>query len=486
MVKQRLQARAVFLACPDEHLRETFYWDGTAPVPDGILHRFKERVTGSIHAHERLRTLELHGEVLDFAGSRIGIVGAVYDRGAAPPTPDEVRGWLHLFAEEVDGYIGGVVQERRKQRLMMAVSAALKHPVLEDGIYAALTELKSAIRYSAFLLAYLEEHDEAPGQRAVRIVADGNAEVRNLPSETLAKVLFKRPRARPTPALYRLLRSLGISTFVHEQLITGFRDETVLGEIIVSSEERAFSTFELDVVRLFRGLLRLRLIDFKRERRSLVRSFSPIHARRLLSHPNYAKRFLAPRQRTTAIMFADLDDFTGMSERELVRPDAVLKLVDRWSVGVRRIVHEYGGVLDKIIGDCALALFGPPFFADDHGSEAEAVRDYCARALETAIAVRDYTKTLKARGGRELRAGIGLNVAPLAVGMMEVGDTYTGYGRGMNEAARLQDLADGDQILVSEGFYRRVAERREWRFSNLRKKGVAGVKAPLPYRELIS
>lgn len=484
VLRKHLRARLVFLACPDDRLKDAFYWDGSPVdgVKDEVLTRFRDDVSRDGTGILTLERFTLQGVALDFAGERLGIVGAVID-SSTDGDRARVLTDLGLFSEQVDGYIGGLAADRRKSRLLTRLSSALKHPVLETGIRAAMAELHAAIGYSAFLLVYVEQEED---REAVRILSDGVA-MRAAPSpERLAKVLFGAGRREgSTPALYRFLRTLGISTFVHEQLITGIRDETILGSVIVSCADRELSTFDKDVLRIFAGLLRLRLVDFNRERRGLLRAFAPPHASRLLSSADYFRKYLRPRKRTTAVIFADIDNFTEISEQRLVKPELVLELVERWATGCREIVHEHLGVLDKVIGDCVLALFGPPFFGEDYASDAAATRDSCARAIRAAIAIRDYTETLRIPGGGRLAAGIGLNVAPLAVGMMGVGENYTGYGRGMNEAARLQDLAGGGEILVSETFARRLGKLHGIRFGPLMRRGVQGVKKALPYRMLV-
>lgn len=475
-LRDELSAPGAFLTCLDEGLRSVTYRDGaTTGLSPRALGRFAARVTLEGSGRERAGRRVLLARALDFAGRKVGVVGAL----VASPEPPEAERRLEEFAEHVDGYVGTLLGERHKQRLLEKLARALQHPVLEAGVRAALAELRAVVDYTSLLLAYVEEA-EAAGPPTLRIISDGATELALIPEERLVRLL--QSRARGT-AIARLLDRLRIRHFVHEPLLSGLQERVLLGDLVVS-KEGGFSTFEADVVRVFQGLVRLRLIDFNRERRGLLRSFSPAHAHRLLSTEGYARRYLTPRRRTVAVMFADLDGFTSISERPDMRPEVLLDVIDRWASGARDLVHAHGGVLDKVIGDCVLAIFGPPFFNEDFADDEEAVAHHCRRALEAAVAVRAFTEGLKVPGVR-LRTGTGLNVATLAVGMMSVGDSYTGYGRGMNETARLQDLADGGVILVSEQFRRRLGAADGRRFGPLRHQRVSGIGKPLPFRQLL-
>ena len=76
---------------------------------------------------------------------------------------------------------------------------------------------------------------------------------------------------------------------------------------------------------------------------------------------------------------------------------------------------QHGGVFDKMVGDCVIALFGPPFYDETPGERL-------ARAIQCAIDVRAMTNELpkraRIRALRETgsRVSTGVNLAPLFVG----------------------------------------------------------------------
>ena len=85
------------------------------------------------------------------------------------------------------------------------------------------------------------------------------------------------------------------------------------------------------------------------------------------------------------ILFADINGFTRICEQVLERPERIGRFVDDWSEEAVRILHRHGGVFDKMVGDCVIGLFGPPFFKDDGTACAGA-------ALKAAIEIQRFTR----------------------------------------------------------------------------------------------
>src|SRR5262249_29289503 len=71
-------------------------------------------------------------------------------------------------------------------------------------------------------------------------------------------------------------------------------------------------------------------------------------------------------RRPVPVLFADLTDYTRMSQR--LDPEDVHALLGRFYEAVDEIVESFGGSIDKHIGDSVMAVFGAPIA---HGDEAE-------------------------------------------------------------------------------------------------------------------
>lgn len=141
-------------------------------------------------------------------------------------------------------------------------------------------------------------------------------------------------------------------------------------------------------------------------------------------------------RRVVTVLFADLVGFTGFSEHR--DPEEVKALVDR---GFERLVGdiaEFGGRVDKIVGDAIVALFGAPVAHEDDAERA--VR----AALRMQETIASYSDELSA----DIRLRIGINTGEVLTGAMRSGGDYTAMGDVVNTASRLQTSADPGSVVV--------------------------------------
>jgi adenylate cyclase len=161
---------------------------------------------------------------------------------------------------------------------------------------------------------------------------------------------------------------------------------------------------------------------------------------------------LGGEEREVTIMFCDLRDFTGMSEKMV--PADILNLLNRYLDRMSTVIEKHGGVIDKYIGDAIMALFGAP--VADPGAAAKAI----AAAREMAQALNIFNRELIAEGRPALAFGIGINTARVVAGNMgsKTRLNYTVIGDGVNLASRLEALtkepAYDTPIIVSEATFR--------------------------------
>ncbi|MBN94098.1 MAG: adenylate cyclase [Deltaproteobacteria bacterium] len=148
--------------------------------------------------------------------------------------------------------------------------------------------------------------------------------------------------------------------------------------------------------------------------------------------------------RDVAVMFTDIRGFTRMSE-SMAASDVTRMLNEYFEVMVE-ILFQWGGTLDKYIGDAMMALFGVPR-ADDGGT-LRAVR--CALAMQGGL--RSLNRTREARGDEPLGIGIGINFGEVIWGPMGSRQTtdYTVVGDVVNTASRLCSLSPAGDVIISE------------------------------------
>ena len=155
-----------------------------------------------------------------------------------------------------------------------------------------------------------------------------------------------------------------------------------------------------------------------------------------------AERIQAGEERKlVTLLFADVTGSTSLGEH--LDPEQFREVMSGFFTAMRREIEAEGGTVEKFIGDAVMAAFGVPVAHEDDPS----------RALRAGLRMRDALARLNDRFQREhglsLAMRIGVNTGEV------VAQTAPTPGEGMvsgdatNVAARLEQLAEPGQILVS-------------------------------------
>jgi class 3 adenylate cyclase len=109
-------------------------------------------------------------------------------------------------------------------------------------------------------------------------------------------------------------------------------------------------------------------------------------------------------------------------------------------------VHRHEGTVNQVMGDGIMALFGAPLAHEDHAVRA------CYAALRIQETVRDYARDLHRERGIPLQFRIGLNSGEVVVRSLggDLRMDYTAVGQTTHVAARMEQIAAPDSILISE------------------------------------
>jgi adenylate cyclase len=164
--------------------------------------------------------------------------------------------------------------------------------------------------------------------------------------------------------------------------------------------------------------------------------------KQMLENPESFK--LGGVNQTITVLFADIRGFTRISEH--AKPERVVHLLNMYFSEMTEIIFQYGGTLDKYIGDGLMALFGAPTATPEDASNAlKAAVDMQRRIIE-------INAQLRSEGFPEIGVGIGLHTGEATVGYIgsDRRSEYTAIGDTVNLASRLESNAKGGQILVSE------------------------------------
>ncbi len=185
-----------------------------------------------------------------------------------------------------------------------------------------------------------------------------------------------------------------------------------------------------------------KLVEEARVRSSLSRYLAPDVVDLIVKDPNRLR--LSGERREVTVLFADVVAFTKLAENRA--PESIVALLNELFTVATEIVQKHGGMVDKFIGDCMMAVWGAP---ETHPDDAE-------RAVAAAEDIRRWAETTnrrwRARFGVEVVLAQGLHTGPVVAGNLgsEKRVEYTVIGDTVNVAARLEAIAKPGQILVTE------------------------------------
>jgi adenylate cyclase len=176
------------------------------------------------------------------------------------------------------------------------------------------------------------------------------------------------------------------------------------------------------------------------------------------------------------IMFADLRDFTPLSER--LEPEELITLLNRFMGAMVGALVADGGLVHKFGGDSLLGVFGAPLNPiDDHA--ASAVR----AALDMRSALADMNRHAERDGHPVLGVGIGIATGPVVVGNIGGRERieYTVIGPAVNLASRLQAMTKeaATDILVHATTYTEAATTMAIDARSIEALCVRGVSEPV-------
>jgi adenylate cyclase len=169
-------------------------------------------------------------------------------------------------------------------------------------------------------------------------------------------------------------------------------------------------------------------------------------------------------ERMATVLFSDIRNFTGITAGKPSK--LVLHWLNRYFTAMDEVIREYGGFLNKFIGDGLLVVYGIPL---SQGEEQDA-----CQALRTALSMLERVKELNACP--ELRIGIGIHTGSLTCGSVGSAQRleYSVIGETVNLASRLESLNKEfhTEIILSESTFERVKKK----FPELRPLGATPVR----------
>ena len=179
---------------------------------------------------------------------------------------------------------------------------------------------------------------------------------------------------------------------------------------------------------------------------------------------------LKSHRRLIATLFCDIRGFTAFCET--AEPEETIEVLQTYHQELGNLISAHGGGVDKRMGDGIMVIFNDPLPCDEPAGDA----------VRLAVAMRlrmiELSKGWK-RLGHRLGFGVGVSLGYATIGMVgsEGRYDYTASGTAVNMAARLCDLAEDGEILLS--VRARVAVEDDFRSVSAGEVTLKGIREPV-------
>ena len=155
---------------------------------------------------------------------------------------------------------------------------------------------------------------------------------------------------------------------------------------------------------------------------------------------------LGGRYVDASAMFCDIRSFTTISESR--EPAETIELLNDYYLLMMDAITGEGGIVNQMVGDGLMAIFGAPVARDDHRQAA------VLAARQMIELIRLFDQEQAAQGKVEIQIGVGIASGRVVAGYTGTHDraTYTCVGDTVNVAARLEAHTKelGRPILIDE------------------------------------
>jgi len=187
---------------------------------------------------------------------------------------------------------------------------------------------------------------------------------------------------------------------------------------------------------------------------ALTAASGPGEARGSASPESYTPKHLAERivmskaalegeRKQVTVLFADLKgSMELLADRD---PEDARKILDPVLEHMMAAVHRYEGIVNQVMGDGIMALFGAPLAHEDHAVRA------CYAALNMQETVKRYAEEVRRSQAAIVQIRVGLNSGEVVVRAIgsDLRMDYTAVGQTTHLAARMEQLAEPGTIVIA-------------------------------------
>lgn len=208
-----------------------------------------------------------------------------------------------------------------------------------------------------------------------------------------------------------------------------------------------------------------------------IRPFVPSEILEHLNKASFSDLKLGDHiKKDMTIFFSDIRSFTALSES--LTPEESFSFVNSYLSRVVPLIDEYGGFIDKYMGDGIMALF-----ANDDGADA---------AVGSAVAIQtkmvEYNQHRAKVNYKAISMGIGIHTGTLMLGVVGVPGRMEGtvISDAVNLSSRLQSIAKAFNIplVISERTFMQLKDPGKYKYRFIGKVKVKGKDAPVSVFEI--
>lgn len=180
------------------------------------------------------------------------------------------------------------------------------------------------------------------------------------------------------------------------------------------------------------------------------RYVSPQISERIINLANSGKLDLGGEEREVTILFADMRNFTRISER--LSPAEVVHMLNTYLGAVIDTTIENDGIINKFAGDNVMALWNAPQSQSGHA----------LLAIKTALEAQEKLKRMQQDKPEDIivQFGIGINTGKALAG--NVGSAgrveYTVIGDTVNLASRICSVTPGSEVWIGPETYQQTKD----------------------------
>ena len=175
----------------------------------------------------------------------------------------------------------------------------------------------------------------------------------------------------------------------------------------------------------------------------------PRQVKALQKNPDLLK--LGGERKEMSYLFMDIIGFTPISEyyKNKNDPEGLVVLVNEFLDDMTNIILNNGGMVDKFMGDCIMAVFNAPLDMPNHAEMA------VKSAIEIEAKTRELKELYKERGLPDINVGTGVNTGDAIIGNMGSSTRFdfSVIGDAVNLAARLEATAGRGEFKESPTIY---------------------------------